>query len=135
MQEDFLYHQGPPVASFMTSLKQAVAQYANQADCIYIGITGDIDQRSRAHFNRSKNLPSGINPGQGWTRMVAIYNTTQAHDAQQAEKELIKYLRSSPAHAYKCLNKSMGGELIDQYQHYYIYILLGPASVRQAYWR
>ena len=71
---------------------------------------------------------------QGWTERVAIYNTTKAKDAQMAEKALTKFLRSSPINAYKCLNKTMGGELIDQYHHYYIYLLLGPASVRHAYW-
>ncbi|MCB2180912.1 MAG: hypothetical protein KQH63_02665 [Desulfobulbaceae bacterium] len=134
IKEDFLYSQGPPVAQHIEGLKKAVINYAGQAACVYIGITGDIDKRTRAHFARSKRRPFEADPSQGWTRMVAIYNTTNARDAQEAEKLLIKFLRASPAFAHKCLNKTLGGELIDQYQHYYIYVLLGPASVRQAYW-
>ena len=134
IKEDFLYDQGPPVSSYIEGLKSAVSNYARQATCVYIGITGDIDQRTGIHFRRSKKRPLGANPGHGWTRMVAIYNITKAQDAQTAEKLLIKFLRSSIAHAHKCLNKTMGGEFIDQYQHYYVYVLIGPASVRQAYW-
>lgn len=133
--KDFLYDEGPPVALYIDGLKRAVAQYARQADCVYIGITGDIDKRTKAHFSRSKKRPSGAHPSQGWTRMIAIYNTPDARDAQESEKLLIKFLRSSEAYAHKCLNKTMGGELIDQYLHYYIYVLLGPKFVRQAYWR
>jgi predicted GIY-YIG superfamily endonuclease len=132
--EDFWYDQGPPVARYIEGLKKAVTNYAGQASCVYIGITGDIDRRTRTHFLRSKKRPLDPDPGQGWTRMVAIYNTTSGEDARTAEKQLIRFLRASPTNAHKCLNKSMGGELLDQYHHYYIYVLLGPASVRQAYW-
>lgn len=131
---DFKYDQGPPVHRYIEGLKRAVSNYAGQAACVYIGITGDIDQRTQAHLKRSKIRLNAPNPGKGWTRMIAIYNTTTAKDAQDAEKLLIKFLRSSSTYAHKCLNKTMGGELIDQYHHYYIYVLLGPESVRQAYW-
>ena len=131
----FRYFEGPPVSTYIERLKDSTRYYANKYNCVYIGITGDIDQRTKAHFSRSKR--GGVAApvqSQGWTERIAIYNTTDANDARMAEKALIKFLRSSPGNAHKCLNKTMGGELIDQYHHYYIYLLLGPGSVRNTYW-
>jgi hypothetical protein len=62
--------------------------------------------------------------------MVVIYNTTSGEETKTAERRL---LRASPTHAPEGLNKSMGGELLDPYRRSYIYVLLGPASVRQAH--
>ncbi len=131
---EYNYYEGSDFSNVEQGLKIAVSKYARQAKCVYIGITGDIEQRTQRHYARSRKRPNDVNLGIGWTRMIAIYNTTSDSDAKQAEKVLIKFLRMSPDLAHKCLNKTMGGELIDQYKHYFVYILLGPESVRKAYW-
>ena len=135
LDEGFRYFEGPSVGQFLPNLKKSTYDYAIQHDCIYVGITGDIDQRTKAHFKRSRGGGNTVpRKSQGWSQRIAIYNTTDSNDARNAEKALIRYLRSSRVLAHKCLNKTMGGELVDQYHHYYVYLLLGPSSVRNIYW-
>lgn len=124
LEPEVLASHGPYSETVMSGLRITLMRYAQQAECIYIGISGDVDKRSiRGH----SKYP--------WRRMVCIHNTTSRDDARKIEIKLIRHLRESRQHAYKCLNRSMGGELQDFYQHYYIYVLMGPSSVRNVFWR
>lgn len=123
LEPEVLASEGPYSESVMQGLRIALMRYAQQGECLYIGISGDVDKRSQQGHSRYP-----------WTRMVCIHNTTKRDDARKIEQKLIRHLRESRLHAYKCLNRSMGGELQDFYTHYYIYILIGPPSVRDAFW-
>ena len=109
----------------LANLKNAVTTYVLQAPCHYVGITDNPKRRYDEEHRKN-----------GWITMVVVHKTTRVGVAQRLEKRLIRHLRESP-YASRCLNQTMGGETPRQSSDrgsYYVYILLGPGSVRNRVW-
>lgn len=97
----------------LPDVKSKLNGYLRNYDALYIGATSNPETRWRRKHD-----------GDGWLKMVLLYETRWAGSTRSMERKLIAYAKSTNFRV-KPDNIKPGGEMIDDgYEKYWVYILV-----------
>ena len=132
MEIKYDYFENTVLANCINTIRNSVLHHSGKHSCLYIGISSDIETRAKGHARKA--VKDIVLPCRGWHSMIVLYKTGGRDKVIKLERSLIRFVRSSGIMAHKCLNRTVGGELPGYYSPYFLYLLLGPKSVRNIYW-